>query len=506
MAGPTPPPGALEEEAGVPESRRGLGGKVLGGIGWNLVSQIVVQATRIVVGVVLARLLTPHDFGLAGMALVFSGLVTIFTDVSLGAALVQRPTITERDCSTVFWTTVAIGLGWTTAGVALSGVVAGFFNQPEVARLFAFLSISFTLSAVSVTQSALLTRQLAYRTLQLREMCAALAGAAAGIALAAAGAGAWAIVAQSVAAGAASVVLLWRVSSWRPRALYSLDSLRDVGGFGIKLFASRVLAYANLNADNMLVGRFLGAGALGVYSLSYNVMFTPMLRIGLPIQQVVFPAYARMQDDPARLRAAWLRSKRLSAALLAPAFLGVAVTAPDLVSVVFGAKWKSAVPVLQLLCCAGVAHSLITLNWSVLQARGKAGTLFGINVMVTSITLAAFALGLRWGIVGVAGLFALAKWLLVVPDTWLTCRAVSLRASEALRAGSSALPISLAAAALAYVARVLLVMAGVPASVRLALVIAVGGAAYAALAALAAPSLLADVKQLRRRIGVDPVG
>ncbi len=483
---------------------RSLTGIVLGGVGWSLGSQVVVQVTRVAVGIALARLLTPDEFGVAAMALSFAGLLTIFTDLSLGAALIQRARITESDRSTVFWTTMAVGVALTAAGIGVSQLVADFFGRPEVARLFAFLSLGFILSALSLTQTALLMRELAFRSLQLREVAATLAGAVVGVGLAAAGFGAWAIAAQSVAAGAASAVLLWTLSPWRPRMTFSLESLRDIGGFGIKLFASRLLAFANLNVDNLLVGRFLGAGALGAYALAYNVMFTPILRVAQPIQQVVFPAYARMQDDAARLGAAWLRSKRLSAALLAPAFLGMLVAAPDLVPVVLGGKWRAAVPVLQLLCCAGVAHTLVTLNWSVLQARGRAGTLLRLNAVVSLVTVAAFVVGLRWGIVGVAGSFAVAKWLLVVPDTWITCRAVPVRTVTALRAAGSALPLGLAAAGLAYGVRLLLVAADAPAALRLALVLASGLAAYSILILVAAPGLVTELRQLRRRSPADP--
>jgi O-antigen/teichoic acid export membrane protein len=488
------------ENAPVSGDAASLKGKVVGGIGWNLAAQVVVQTARLSVGIVLARLLSPQDFGLVGMAFVFVNLGSLFTDLSFGAALIQREDITEEDRSTVFWTTVGVGVLCTGIGVAASGAVASFYDQERVGPLFAALSAGFTLSAVAATQTALLTRELAYRSLQLREIAAVLAGAVAGISVAVAGYGAWAIVIQSLAASACSVVLLWSLSPWRPRLIYSVASLRDVGGFGIKLFASRVLAYANTNCDNLLVGRFLGAAALGSYSLAYNVMYTPMLRIGLPFQQVVFPAYARLQADTPRLVAAWIQSKRLSAAVLAPSFLAILVVAPDLVPVAFGDKWHDVVPVLQLLCVAGVAHSLVTLNWSFLQARGEAGTLFRLNVLVTVVTLAAFAAGLHWGIVGVAAWFAAAKWALVLPDTWLTCRSASASALQSLRASSVAAPVAALAAALAYGFRLGLVEVGVGAPWRLGLVLLFGAAAYAGLVVLLVPALVRELQETRATV------
>jgi O-antigen/teichoic acid export membrane protein len=474
-----------------------LKGKVVGGISWNVVTQVVTQVSRIALGVVLARLLTPREFGLAGMALVFTNLLALFTDLSLGAALIQRPEVTEEDRSTVFWVTVLIGVAFSAGGVAASGLVAGFYGRSAVGPLFAVLSLGFILNALSATQVALATRDFAYRRLQIREMSSVVMGTVAGIIAAVAGLGAWAIVVQSIAVAATSAVLIWTLSPWRPRFIFSMQSLRNLGGFGSKLFASRLLAYANLNGDNLLVGRFLGSRALGVYSLAYNVMFTPMVRIGLPLQQVVFPAYSRLQNEPERLRAVWLRSKRLSAAVLAPAFLAFLVVAPDLVPVVFGQKWHQAIAVLQLLCVAGVAHSLVTLNWSVLQARGQAGVLFRLNVLNTVVIVGAFALGLHWGVAGVAGCYAAARWLLLLPDMWVTGRSVHMGPIAALRSSGVAVPLAAAAAALAFGLRAALVAEGLPAALRLVVVLAVGGLAYVGLVALAAPDIVREVKGLR---------
>ena len=477
---------------------------VIGGVGWSVLSQLIVQATRVVVGVVLARVLDPHDFGIAGMALVFSGLATVFTDLSLGAALVQRRELTERDRSTIFWATVFVGFATTAVCIALSPVVARFYGEPRVAALFAVLAFTFVFSGLGVTQMSLLTREMRYRSLQIRGTLAAVGGAVAAVVVALLGYGPWAIIAQSLVASALSTILVWQVSQWRPRRTFSTESLRDLGGFGMKLFGSRLLAYANLNADNLLVGRFLGAAQLGFYALAYNTMFAPMLRFAIPIQQTLAPALARLQDDPARLASAWLRTKRLSAAILAPAFLGMLVVAPDLVPVVFGDRWRPATHVLELLCVAGVAHSLVTLNWSVLQAAGKAGTLLRLNIFVSVVTVGAFALGLPFGIVGIAGFYALAKWLLVVPDTYVTCRAIGTGTVSALRFGGATLPLALAMAAVAFGVRLLLVAGEVPPAVRLVVVIVVSVASYPWLARLVMPELVEEVREiLRRRRGVN---
>jgi O-antigen/teichoic acid export membrane protein len=488
-------PGRAAVEAPQP----GMTGAVLTGFKWKIVTMVVSEGTRVAVAVVLARLLVPKDYGLAGMAFIFAGFVTLFADVALGGALVQRRVIDELDRSTVFWASLGLSLAVMAGAMGLSGVVADFFGEPKVRNLIIVLSFSFPLAALSTTQVALLTRRLAYRSLELRQIVGVLCGAVAALAFAVGGFGAYAIVANFLTATAVSTALLWRLSSWRPQMTFSRKSLVGLGGFGLKLFGIRMLNYGNLNADNLLIGRFAGVSALGIYSLAYNVMFTPLVRIANPIAGVVYPALTRMQNDLARMRIAWLRSKRLSAALLAPTFFAIMVTAPDLVSVVFGAKWKAAVPVIQLLCIAGVAHSLQTLNFAVLQATGKVGTELRLDICLSFVMIGAFAAGVPWGAVGVAAFFAGAKWFNMLVDTWVTTRVMAFDFWEALLAGGSTLPLAAIAAAAAYGARLWLVHEGVAAPIRLFAVGAIAIVCYLALIVVAAPSLVAEAREVLRR-------
>jgi O-antigen/teichoic acid export membrane protein len=472
---------------------------VVTGLKWQIVTQVVNEGTRIVVVVVVARLLTPGDYGVAAMAIVCASFASVLTDPSLGLALMRRPRITEADRSTVFWAMFAIGAVSTVAGVALSGVIADIFGQPEVQKLFAVLSLGFVISTVSVTQIALMNRDLAFRKLQIRQMGAIVTGGAVSVTVALMGFGPWAIIGNQLAYTTASTVLVWHLSPWRPRVTFSRASLRELGGFGSKIYVAEMLGWSQNNADNALVGRFLGSAALGAYSLAYNVMYVPILRIAAPLMQVLSPTYARLQGEPERLERVWLKSKRVSAALLTPMFVGGAVVAPDLIPVVFGAKWHAAIVPLQLLCVAGLAQALVTLNWSVLSAQGKAGSILYIQIVNSAVTLCAFVAGLQFGIIGVAGFFAASRWLLVLIEIWMTTNAVRFSFWAALRTGTENLPYGLAAAAAAFGLRALLVGEHVPAAIRLVAAGTTVLAVYAALVLLFSPSIIAELRDVLRR-------
>jgi O-antigen/teichoic acid export membrane protein len=482
------------ESSAEPIPAAGLRGKVARGLGWKMLTQLVGQGTSTAVAIVLAHLLTPADIGLAGMALTFTGLAGLFTDFALGTALVQRATITEEDRSTVFWTTMAAGLACTIAGIALAPAVGSFFGTSAVVPLFAVLSLGFVLSAFGVTQTALLTREMDFRRLELRQIAATIVAAIVALVLAVRGVGAWAIIAQQVTAAAVGSLLVWRLSPWRPTRTFSRASVRSLGSFGVQTQFSRILGYLNLYADNLLIGRYLGSRQLGIYTVAYNVMYLPLARITIPIQQVLFAAFARLQDDPPRLGLAWLRGSRLVSAIAVPAFLGIAVVAPQFVPVVLGARWHEVVPVLQLLSVAGVAQTYQTLNWSVIQARGKPGLLLWFMIFSTAVTVGAFVIGLQWGVVGVAASYAIARWIVLVGNTWVTSHVTTLSPLLFVRRHADLAGIALVMAAAVYGVRVALAGA-VPQALLLVLLSALGALIYFGLVAWLARDVIVDIRE-----------
>lgn len=463
-----------------------------------MASQLFGQFFQLLVALILARLLVPRDYGLAAMVLVFAALVPIFADLALGAALVQRRELSEADRSTVFWTGTAVGGAFTLLGVGLSGVVADFYGEPAVRALFAALSLSFVVTALGTTQRALFTREMNFRKLELMAMAANAAGGVVGIAAAFLGFGAWAIVGQQIAIAVVSTALVWVGSPWRPQLLFSRASLRALFGFSGNVFATRILFYVNRNADNLLIGRYLGPTALGPYALAYNVMLAPISRLTWPIVEVFFPAFSQLQRDPQRIAAAWVRVNRVIGAITVPAMLGLIVVAPEFVVVVLGERWNDAVPVIRLLAWVGLLQSLQGLNSSILQARDRTGLLLRYAAVVVVASLTAFVIGVQWGIVGVAAAYALSSTVVEPYYAWLTARSIC----TTLRALVSGLaPIVQAAIVMVGavgLAREVLIRQGVSETPRLLGLVLLGIGVYGPLVAWRSPDLVDEVRQLRR--------
>lgn len=478
---------------------RTLRQSVLRGIAWKVASQLFGQFWQLLVALILARLLVPRDYGLAAMVLVFAALVPIFADLALGAALVQRRELSEADRSTVFWTGTAVGAAFTVLGIAFSGVVADFYDEPAVRSLFAALSLSFVVTAVGTTQRALLTREMDFRTLELAAMGANATGGAAGIALAVLDYGAWAIVGQQIVVALVSSVLIWFVSPWQPRMVFSRTSLVSMIGFSGNVFLTRILFFVNRNADNVLIGRFLGPTALGPYALAYNVMLAPISRLTWPIVEVFFPAFSQLQSDPERIASAWVRVNRIIGAMSVPAMLGLVVVAPEFVAVILGERWEDATPVIRLLAWVGLLQSLQGLNSSILQARDRTQLLRRYSVVVVVASLTAFGVGVQWGIVGVAAAYALSSTLVEPYYAWLTARSIGTTPRRLVAGLAPVAQASIVMVVVVTLARSALIAAGVAGGPLLFSLVLLGIVVYVPLVSWRSPELVDEVRRLRSR-------
>ncbi|HEY7019310.1 MAG TPA: lipopolysaccharide biosynthesis protein [Gaiellaceae bacterium] len=484
-----------------------LGSRIRSGIAWKVASQVTLQLSRMVVALVLARLLAPHDWGLAAMVFVFSGFVVVFTDNAFGTALIQRRELHPGDRSTVFWISAGLGLLLALVGIGLSGLLADYYREPEVRPLFAAVSVGFLVSALGTTHSALLAREMRFRRLELRQIAATLTGATAGITLAVSGFGAWAIVGQQLTEGAVSTVLLWCLLPWRPSLSISMASIRRLGGFAGNVFGENLLYQAGRNLGTLLIGRFVGAAALGAYALATNVILVPFSRLAGPLQQVFFPAFSRMSSDRERIADVWIRASRLVGTLAFPALTGLVIVAPDFVHVVLGDRWARATVIIQILAWVGLIQSLQTLNGEVLMALGKAGTLLRFTALWFVVTVAAFVIGLHWGIVGVALSYAISTALIEPLRTWVTTRALEISFWRFVRAFAGIAQATVFMAVVLIPARLALIGADVQPAARLVLLVLLGGAAYGLGCFLRAHEVVDEVRGVlrpRRHVSIAP--
>lgn len=479
----------------------GFRGAVIRGLAWQSATRGTFEASKIIVAVVLARLVTPHEYGIAGLVLVVLSLEQVLGGSAFASVLVQREKITEADKSTTFWVTAGFGLLVCIVMISISGLVADFYGDPQVQPLFAAVSLDFLLCALSQVQQTLLVREMDFKALELRSMAGVVIGSIAAVGVAAMGGGPWALIVQQLTYSTVGLVLIWRFSPWRPKLMFSRASLRAMRGFGTRASGTLVMFNLTQNTDNVLIGRFLGPLQLGFYSLGYNIILVPVSRISAPLILVLYPVFSRVQNDVERLAAIWLRVLRLTSAVAVPATLGLIVVAPDMVDVVFGQRWAPATPVIQILAAVGMLYGIQGLNGAVLQARDNTKVLFRYSCASFAAALVAFIVGLHWGIVGVAACFAGVSFIMQPVYMHLTARSVGIGLWECCRALSGVVSAALVSTGVALVAHHFCVAEGLPAITRLVGTICAAAAVYLPLCDWWAPEVGDELLQVLRRRG-----
>ena len=469
------------------------------GVSWKLTGSFGQQILRVGFALILARLLAPEDFGLAAMAMVVAGLVIAFSDLGLGAALIQRTAIDERDRSTVFWTSLGFGVLLTAAGIALAGPISHFYGEPAVQGLMAALSLSFVISALGATQRALLLREMDFRRLELAGVASIVVGGVVSVCGAAAGWGAWALVAQQLGTVTVGAALLWLVCTWRPKRTFSRASVRSLGGYGADVLGTRIAYRTQESALPLIVGHSLGPSPLGIFTIAYTVILVPLTRLAIPIGDVLLPAFSRLQHDRAQMSGYWVRAITVLAGVCAPAMLGLVIVAPELVAVVLGDQWTDAVPVIQILAWVGLLQALGAWNSTVLMGLGKTRTMLRVTLLLLVLYVASFVVGVRWGLIGVSITYAITETVLGGFYFWIVTRALGIPFTAPLRAlggvAQATLLMGIAVAAL----ELALDTTQLAPAIQLAIVVAAGVVLYALALAWRAPTVAGELRTLRRR-------
>jgi O-antigen/teichoic acid export membrane protein len=386
--------------------------KAAQGIAWSGIQRVSSQVISFLVILVLSRLLEPDAFGLVAMANVIIAFVQTFLDQGFSRAIVQRDKLEDEHLDTAFWTSAFIGMMMTIVGIGFSSLMAKFFREPELAPVLRWFVLSFLFLGLSNTQEALLQRALAFRRLAMRTLIAELVGGVFAITLAYLGYNVWSLVVQALIRLFMGMILLWRLSDWRPGFSFTASRFRELFCFGVNVVGDRLANFFKGRTDEILIGYFLGASALGFYTIGYRILRVMTRLFTESIDAVAFPTFSRLQVDRDRMREVFHQVTKITSIIAFPSFLGVALLAPELVVVFFGEKWTPSIPVMQIMAFIGILHSTTYFNATVLLSIGKPFLLFGVNLINALVNVIAILIAVRWGIVAVAIAYVLRAYLL----------------------------------------------------------------------------------------------
>jgi PST family polysaccharide transporter len=390
------------------------------------VAQVLVQS---IATMVLARLLTPTDFGLVAMVTAVTAIAAGFADLGLTEATIQRKEISHNQVSTLFWINVAMGLLLTLLTAVMAPVLASFYREPRLVGITLVVSLSFLIGGLRGQHNALLKRQMRFSSIAMRDVTSNIVGVSVAITMAWQGAGYWAIVALPLTLNFTQMALSWLMVKWKPGWFHPDPEVRSMIGFGGNVAASYVVFNWISNADNILIGWYWGAGPLGLYSRAYNLLILAIHQITAPTVSVAIPAFSRIQGDPKLFARYYLRIINLIVWISGSLFGFLFVAAEPVIVLVLGEKWRQAAPVFRILTISALGQLLLQSTLWLFVSRGESARLLKLMLVITPIMIGSFMIGLPFGIKWVAlslslVLLAVLPWILKFSfrDTDLTLR------------------------------------------------------------------------------------
>ncbi len=378
-----------------------LTGSLRSSVRWNTLSLSGRQGIRAVTSLLLAGILGQDNYGIIGLATVYVGFVILFVQFGFGTALVQRPELKAGHIGAATRLSIGSGALFAALTLLLAPVIADFFDTPELTSLLRVLSILVVIKALAIVPSSLLMREMRFGPLATAELIGAVLGASAGIIVAITTESYWAIVWQFLITD--SIILLgviWAQPAMKWRTTRS--ELGDLVGFGTKLLGTNIVNFASSNGDNVVVGRFEGNVALADYTLSFRVLSLPLQIVGQTVARTLLPIFSRLQHDVNAVADLYYRSQRAITAVVAGPLVVIALAAPDGIALVLGDEWTSAATAMRWIAMAAILQLGFGNTGMTLVALGRPGWQFWWSSFTTVLSLIGFAVGVRWGIEGVA--------------------------------------------------------------------------------------------------------
>lgn len=398
---------------------------------------------------VLARLLNPKDFGLVGMVAAFTGILSLFRDFGLSAASVQHIHVTEEQTSTLFWINLVFGglLAAVTAGCA--PIIASFYHEPRLYWVTIAMASTFLFNATGIQHSARLQREMRFTTVSVIDTGSWIVGTVIAIGGAMAGWGYWALVAMAVVVPLSATIAFWFATGWVPRRPKRGAGVGSMMRFGGTLTFQGIIVYFASNFEKVLLGRYWGAEAIGIYGRAYQLIRIPTDTLTGAVGEVAFSALSRLQDDPPRLRSYFLKGYSLVLALTLPATIACAVLAPDLIGFVLGPQWKEAAPIFRWLTPTILVFAIANpLSWLV-SAIGWVKRGVKMSSVIAPLMIASYFAGLPYGPKGVACAYSAIMLLWLVPVTLWSVHDTAVSFRDVVTTASRPLGASMIAGALA---------------------------------------------------------
>lgn len=394
--------------------------KAVKGTFWSTVERFSVQGILFVVMIVMARILTPADYGLVGMLTIFIAVSQSLVDSGFSQALIRKQERTHTDNCTVFYFNIVVGLAFYLILFFCAPLIARFYNEPALVPLTRVISLSIVINSLVVVQRALYTVNIDFKTQAKASLTAAIISGAVGITMAYTGFGYWAIVAQQLLNLGVNALLLWWFSSWRPGLRYSHSSFREFFGFGSKLAVSGILDTVYRNVYLIVIGKIFSASDLGYYTRAHQFSDFPSANLTGVLQRVTFPILCSIQNDDKRLADVYRRFLRLSAFVIFPLMMGLSALSEPLIDILLNPSWSFTATLLTILCFAMMWYPIHAINLNLLQVKGRTDLFLRLEVWKKCIGVAILCVTVPLGLVAMCAGSVLSSIISLIINTYYT--------------------------------------------------------------------------------------
>ncbi len=382
------------------------GSKAAKGMAWTFIDRMSVQLCNFIFGIILARILSPSDYGTVGMLGIFLAVSQSLLDSGFNRALIQKKNRTNTDYSTVFYFNLAISIVLYVILFFASPIIADFYRTPILTEVTRYYTLLIIINALSLVQTAKLTIELNFKLQTIASVISILASGVVGVILAYRGLGVWVLVIQGICAASIRTIVLWTFSHWRPLLVFSKDSFKALFSFGSKLLIGDFIHTIYVNMYTLVIGRAYNAADVGYYNRANGYGAMPYSIFSQVVNKVMFPILSEKQDDNEALLNTYSKLFKVPMFLYVPLMFGLAALAKPLICIMIGEKWLPCVPLLQVLCIGYVFSPMTAINLNLLYVKGRSDISLKLDLIKKplgiAILLASLSFGLWWMCVGKA--------------------------------------------------------------------------------------------------------
>lgn len=373
---------------------QGLKKKTIKGVAWSAVDNVSSHAVTFIVGIILARLLSPEDYGLIGIIGIFTAICNCFINAGLASALIRKKDATEDDFNTVFICNLVVSIFLYLVLFLCAPYIADFFERQELTSLIRVSSLGLIIGALAMVQRTILTKRIDFKTQTKITIISVITQGVVGISTAFMGWGVWALVAQGLTAGVVSTVLLWYNNKWFPKWSFSITSFRELFGFSSKMLASNLIDTIWKEINQVVIGKLYSPAALGQISRASGFSSLFSRNITGIVQRVSFPVLSEMQNDPNRLKSGYQKIIRSTMTVTFPCMLLLASVSKPMIITLIGEKWLQAAEFLQIICFSSMLYPLHAINLNMLQVQGRSDLFLRLEIIKKAIAVGPILIGI----------------------------------------------------------------------------------------------------------------